>query len=374
MTVVGNEIMDTGIYGIAGMAKNTGKTTALAGLVTAAKERVVILGVTSIGYDGEQWDTITRLPKPRVFLHEGTWVTTAEQLIEPGYVEALDRTGIHTSLGEIILGRMKTAGFIVLAGPSRGEQVSKCFQLLREAGAELVLVDGALNRMAPFAETHGLILATGAARGTNDSILAEEMAAINTIFQLPENAVPPSEQPDMAFVEVDGQNSAYWESGSFLTKNQAESFIYFLNRIPVQDILRIHIPGVVCPDGLELLANMAERRNQRVDVIFSDPVRILVSGDPVNTAGKIEKLRQIAHVGVKRNIPLLAVTSNPFYPFYNGREYESRYIDGQRLREKLQRSISSPVFDMYADGPFELFDILMSNGRNRVGSGRLVTA
>ena len=61
----------TRIVGIAGTAKNTGKTTALNALLRAAHEHGTLVGVTSIGYDGESIDTVTGLPKPSIFLEAG---------------------------------------------------------------------------------------------------------------------------------------------------------------------------------------------------------------------------------------------------------------------------------------------------------------
>jgi hypothetical protein len=55
------------VVGIAGTAKNTGKTTTLSAIMgEARKEPALVLGLTSIGYDGEGFDNVTGLPKPRI--------------------------------------------------------------------------------------------------------------------------------------------------------------------------------------------------------------------------------------------------------------------------------------------------------------------
>ncbi|MBA7549071.1 hypothetical protein ES705_41544 [subsurface metagenome] len=55
------------VLGILGTAKNTGKTTTTSTLLKIANNRNLSVGITSIGYDGEDVDNITGLPKPRIF-------------------------------------------------------------------------------------------------------------------------------------------------------------------------------------------------------------------------------------------------------------------------------------------------------------------
>jgi molybdopterin-guanine dinucleotide biosynthesis protein len=52
--------------GVLGTAKNTGKTTTLNALLKCLSEK--LLALTSIGFDGEDLDHITCLPKPNVFV------------------------------------------------------------------------------------------------------------------------------------------------------------------------------------------------------------------------------------------------------------------------------------------------------------------
>ncbi|MCC6548479.1 MAG: hypothetical protein IT279_00265, partial [Ignavibacteriaceae bacterium] len=61
--------------GIIGTAKNTGKTTTLNWLMK--QQGSTGIAVTGIGYDGEERDNITMLPKPRLRFEEGVIVATA---------------------------------------------------------------------------------------------------------------------------------------------------------------------------------------------------------------------------------------------------------------------------------------------------------
>jgi len=58
------------IVGIAGTAKNTGKTTTTSAILDELYNMEIPIGLTSIGYDGEEIDNITRLPKPRLFVRK----------------------------------------------------------------------------------------------------------------------------------------------------------------------------------------------------------------------------------------------------------------------------------------------------------------
>ena len=109
-----------------GMCKNAGKTTALNRLIRESAEAGLRrLGLTSIGRDGEGRDLVTGTDKPPIWLYEGMLAATAEQLLPLCDVsrEILASTGLYTSLGEVILFRAKSDGFVQLAGPAIVEQM-----------------------------------------------------------------------------------------------------------------------------------------------------------------------------------------------------------------------------------------------------------
>ena len=67
--------------GILGTAKNTGKTTTFNFLLEWSNLESIKVGLTSIGYDGEDIDNITGLPKPRIFVQKDNTIATAEQCL-----------------------------------------------------------------------------------------------------------------------------------------------------------------------------------------------------------------------------------------------------------------------------------------------------
>ena len=61
---------------IVGMCKNAGKTTVLNWFLSHSPEDHV-LGLTSIGRDGESTDVVTGTEKPSIFVPAGTLIATA---------------------------------------------------------------------------------------------------------------------------------------------------------------------------------------------------------------------------------------------------------------------------------------------------------
>ena len=110
---------ETKTMSIVGMCKNAGKTTMLNWLLTAGHLRGT-LGLTSIGRDGESTDVVTGTEKPGIFVREGTLIATAKDMLRLGDVtkEILMTTGIPTPLGEVVIMRARSDGYVQLAGPS----------------------------------------------------------------------------------------------------------------------------------------------------------------------------------------------------------------------------------------------------------------
>jgi len=151
---------------IIGTAKNVGKTTTLNYMINIAKNKYK-LGLTSIGRDGESKDEIFSIPKPRIYVEKGTIIATAKQCIFNSDItkEILVATNLKTPLGEILIIRALSDGFVELAGPSKNAELLKIKKILYDLNCDLVIVDGAVNRKSYAAPiiTDATILATGAA-------------------------------------------------------------------------------------------------------------------------------------------------------------------------------------------------------------------
>ncbi len=163
------QIVNAGYKSISliGMSKNAGKTVALNHLIDSAQGLGVTLGLTSIGRDGERQDLVTETHKPTIYVYSGTVIATTKNFVEQATarMEILASTSIHTAMGTIIIAKVTYDGYIELAGPSTTGGTSAVVELLRSFGAEVVLVDGALDRrsLASPSVTEATVLSTGAA-------------------------------------------------------------------------------------------------------------------------------------------------------------------------------------------------------------------
>ncbi|HLP17024.1 MAG TPA: hypothetical protein VK470_12240, partial [Bacteroidota bacterium] len=176
------------IIGIVGTAKNTGKTTTLGAMIAESAAHQERLAVTSIGYDGEEIDTITGLPKPRLFLRTGTIVITSERCLAQTSAEfrVLTRTDVETALGRIAIVEITRDGLIVLAGPNTKKLLRGIIDELGQYGVDRMFVDGSFNRIAAMAAVETMIITTGASRSRETGFLSDESRAICRLFDLPQ--------------------------------------------------------------------------------------------------------------------------------------------------------------------------------------------
>lgn len=330
--------------GIAGTAKNTGKTTSLGALIEASRARGLRLALTSIGYDGEAWDNVTRLPKPRVRVGAGTLLATAEDCLQAGTasLDVVCETGVSTPLGAVIIAQATSEGTVVLAGPNKTDELAWVQRVVAQEEVDLLFVDGALNRLAPMVTTDGLILATGAARLADPEELAGEMRAVGSIFGLP---AYPRRETGRAF-------------GSLLVAATVDALAGAVAEGEKTLWLRGAVKG-------ELLAPLAARLAGRLDdvtLLVEDPIKILVTGDPVQAWNGIQAFHRAGgSVASRRPLPLIAVTVNPFYPeFDRGKNaYKPAFIDASRLRDLIGGSVTVPVVDVMRDGAEGLLALLV---------------
>ncbi|MBM7866837.1 hypothetical protein GTO89_04325 [Heliobacterium gestii] len=352
--------------GIAGTAKNTGKTTTATALLREAYRRRRRIAVTSIGYDGEEVDNITGLPKPRLALAAGTLVATARQCLPPSTadIRILDDTNIPSALGPIVIGEVVSPGLVVVAGPNKSAEVGWIKGRLARYRPDLIMVDGALNRIAPMIETDGLILATGAARHTDPGRLTAETESIAQIFRLPQGSTA-------VFTETGGvayRWEGHWRKmplaeAQMLTVDdgrdlgrQALAFLPGVSKVPLEGL--IALPRLVTTAAVRSLLATAGHRLKGWRLFFRDPVTLLLSDSPGETDLMLRQVRAWGLTPVlRRTIPLLAVTVNPFYPEYDAesQSYRPRYLPGGVLEGKLGRRLRVPVLDVKREGALALW-------------------
>ena len=169
-----------------GLAKNAGKTTALTAVLAELHRLEVVAGATSAGRDGEEFDAITGEPKPRFRIHAGQILASAASTFAAASCPLVELATLPypTRFGPIQLRRAEGEGEIEIIGPSTASQMARTAAALEAAGAELVLLDGAIGRKAFAAGrvADGIVLSVGMSAGdTLPAVLAAAEAAIELI-------------------------------------------------------------------------------------------------------------------------------------------------------------------------------------------------
>jgi len=136
------------VISMIGMGKNVGKTTVLNYIIKHFWNQLT-LGLTSIGYDGEEIDNITRTQKPRIAIPKHTIFATSTIGLEQSRIkyEVLKKTNMMTPLGEIYIVRALTDGQILLTGPSTKSQIKQILKIFQDYKVDLSLIDGAFGKM-----------------------------------------------------------------------------------------------------------------------------------------------------------------------------------------------------------------------------------
>jgi len=358
------------IVGIAGTAKNTGKTTTTSAILDELYKMHIPIGLTSIGYDGEEIDNITRLPKPRLFVRRNTILATAQKCLRGGSAkyEILEATDIKTPLGNVNIVRVVEEGLVVVAGPNKGSQLRYVANRMIETfGCKIILVDGALNRIAPMIEADGIIIATGAARNVNIEILVKETKALYEILKLPqlqEEHCYFSQTDKIILLPKDSRKEKrQLNYGSLIDESTVNEIID-----AIDDTKTIFIPALISEAALKQLNESLGQLWAERTLIIKDPIKLLTGGSPENLLKEINKIKQNGgNIKTVEKLPLLAITVNPFYPKYRYEKdiYEPGYVDKIKLLEKMRGAINIPVIDIKHEGAATLIKILINHLKTR---------
>ena len=112
---------------------------------------------------------------------------------------------------------------------------------------------------------------------------------------------------------------------------------------------KLYIPGIIGEAAFEQLAACWIKLHQRGQLIFADPIKLLVAGKAACFCELIDNLAGGGvQTGVLKPLPLLAVTVNPFYPQYRmeSDSYHPAYVDFHRLQVALRNELATPVYNV----------------------------
>jgi hypothetical protein len=317
---------------LVGLAKNTGKTQALAAILSELRAKDKLVGVTSVGRDGEERDVIDiRIEKPRLRLAANTLVATTDSLLRSSGIpyELLEDTGVRTPLGRVLIGRLEGTGTIEVAGPSAAQDVRAVSDAMLEHGAQQVLIDGAIDRRAASspAVSDGLVISTGAVLNEDiQQVVAQTRDAVDLVC-LPEvddaqvRAVAVS-HPGSFIVDQQGGVSAL--PARFLLTASAGDIAELLRANP--GARHLIVPGALCEPFVEHL--LVACRGHPLDLVVGDSTKVFLSH-----RGYDWYRRQGITIKVLCPIELKALTINPVAP-------QSHRFDSQHLRQLIEQAVA----------------------------------
>jgi len=354
----------TGTIGVIGTAKNTGKTTTLSFLMKGFIAKGKSVGLTGIGYDGEDVDTITNLPKPRLYLEKGTVVATSEKCLTTtdAEYEVIVKTDLHTALGKISLVRITKPGLMVIAGPNTKNGLSEIIDTFNShARCDLILADGSMNRISPMYILDKLIFTTGASKSTDISKLTSEMSFIENVFNYSLNT--DKQLKDSSLGKGMNVKVKYSETEVTIDTDSMvdEDDLSLLLNSLIENVQKVFIPGLVSP---VFLGKNAERINKKilkpVGFVFNSPVQLLLTDDPYNSSFLLSQFEKYKiKISYNHKPELSAITINPFYPNQENYRYTSSYINKEAFLDQMIKSLRTPIYNIYESGAESIFNLFL---------------
>jgi len=160
---------------IVGICKNAGKTSLLNHLLALRGEQV--WGVFSTGIDGEETDTVFKIPKPRVRLGPGIIFCCDTPILDShgSSVSVLEKLAFSAPLRPLWLAQSEIPIQTEITGPATLSGQINALERMQSLGAEKVLIDGSLDRksIALSDAVDGVALLIGASFGSIPQIIAE---------------------------------------------------------------------------------------------------------------------------------------------------------------------------------------------------------
>lgn len=345
------------VIGIVGTAKNTGKTTVLSFILNYFSKLNLNIAISGIGFDGEEIDNITLLPKPRLYMESNIIAITSEKCLINSDVkyELLRRTKIYTALGEILIVKIIRPGLLVFAGPNKKSDLERIVDLVRDYDCKYFFVDGSLNRISPMSIVDRIIFTTGASRNTDSKALVKEMRIIEKIFSL--NKIDKDLIPNKRIQIRFDKSVETIESTSLASVEDVNKIVTAIG----SPFASISIPGFITSSGItNLCKSLYAKYAIDYKIILNSPIHLLLSSDLESldfTLSTIENSR--CKIEYSNKPELVAVTINPFYPRINNFHYEPGYIDKDELKISMEESLSVSVINVKDNGSL-LVDKLIS--------------
>jgi hypothetical protein len=325
------------IISIIGLAKNVSKTTTLNHIIQVLKGEFK-LGLTSIGRDGEKYDAITSLPKPRIHVEEGTYLATAQQSLENSEVksEIVKKTRINTPMGEIQIARTLSSGLVELAGPSISSELKQVCNDLLHLGCDIVLIDGAFDRRSYASPliSQATILSTGASVSKKMREVIDQTYHIINLLSL-------IKEKDSQIVDL-AENITLKTKVGIINENHSTKLIDLPTALDsIDEILReldsesryLVINGGITDKFLEEFMKKTDYF-KCIKILVPDATKLFLN------KGIFEKyLKKGGIIRVLNQIQVLLLTINPTSPL-------GYQFDKSKFLSELKKGISIPIYDL----------------------------
>ena len=326
-----NDILKHRSLSIVGLEKNTGKTVCLNYILHRLNQLNVKVGVTSIGVDGEQVDSVFATAKPEITLYEGTRFITSEQhYMKRQLVSVLEEVDSRrTALGPLVTARVLVRGKALLSGAATTGVLRQQIEHLNSRGARLTIVDGALSRLslASPTVTEAMVLATGAAVSASLNTLINRTRFVYNLIRLEE--APPSLADKLNHIESgiwgidnDGEAHDLGIRSAFLIPQEGSHMLRYGNTL--------FASGAVSDRLLKSIA----REGNDITLIARDFTKLFISPETYS-----EYIRKGNRIEVLQRSRLLAITFNPTSP-------QGFVMDSARTCEALAEALQMPVYDV----------------------------
>ena len=326
-----NDILNHRSLSIVGLEKNTGKTVCLNYILRRLNTLGVHVGVTSIGVDGEQVDSVFATAKPEITLYKGTHFITSEQHYLKrqvvSVVEAVDSR--RTALGPLVTARVLVGGKVLLSGAATTGILRRQLASLDAMGCQLSIVDGALSRLslASPTVTDAMILATGAAVSANVKQLISKTRFVYSLINLDETE--PTLRDRLSNIE-----SGLWAVDSEGEPHDLGIASVFLIDRAEKDIMRfgktLFASGAVSDRLLKVLAT----KGKDITLIARDFTKLFLTPEVYN-----DYVRRGNRLVVLQRSKLIAITLNPTSP-------QGFLLDSRSTCDALSEALQTPVYDV----------------------------
>jgi hypothetical protein len=332
---------------LVGLAKNTGKTEALAALLRELEAAGRQVGVTSVGRDGEERDVIDfRIEKPRIRLPGGSLVATTDGLLAASGLPhtLLEETHVRTPLGRVLIARLRGPGAIEVAGPSAAGDVRAVADAMLAHGAEQVLIDGAIDRRAASSPdvADGLVMSTGAVLSEDIAEVVLQTKDAVELVRLPQFDVDSPVGQRLLELANDGRSDGVLVGDDGLERPLPPRFVLSSEATDIAQLLDANptarwlmIPGALPDRFLRHVLHAVHKRHRELMLVVADPTKVFLS-----KRGPSWYSGQGVGVRALRPIALKAITVNPVAP-------QSHSFDSTQLRTLLAEAIEGvPLFDV----------------------------